>query len=169
MQHCCAGSVTCGILVTVALLYFLSILQEVETVCLFASLENCRTLANLKLAMSDVSAHPLKETGTAVSAGTLGYHGPFADVVLSAMPNAKSVTEGFWTRPFATHTEAITFCEAVRKDLRPGSSKMSLPFVHMKEGMTCQRCVQERADKESLSPHKITTCLAPQHFNGYNN
>ena len=45
MQHCCAGSVTCGILVTVVLLYFLMNLQEVETVCLFASHENCQTLA----------------------------------------------------------------------------------------------------------------------------
>ena len=70
-----------------------------------------------------MNAHTLKQTGMAASAGTLGYHGPFADAILSAMPNTKSVTNGFWTRPFATHTEASTFCEAVRKDLAPDNSE----------------------------------------------
>lgn len=115
MQYFCSGSVICIIVLCLVLLYSVKEFfgsSNINALCVLASNENCQALARhaeaLALATSNVNAHTLKQTGMAASAGTLGYHGPFADVILSAMPNTKSVTNGFWTRPFATHTAVST-------------------------------------------------------------
>lgn len=91
----CAIAVVILDLVCGAVLVFVLSFAAVEFVCTFSGAEKCMALANHMRMLSDMQNKANTPSVAGVTtAGALGYHGPFADAVLTAMPY-KPVARGF--------------------------------------------------------------------------
>ena len=164
-QNCASTIVILGLIFT-AFLGFVFASSAVELVCLFSGAENCETVALHKRLLASIKkngCNPSVAEGT--TPGALGYHGPFGDAVLTAMPY-KPVARGFWTDELPRGPDgARIFCSTVVETLEYGQNMRSIPIVHMDPSMNCQTCIQQH--NAPHTPQSIMTCLAPLHFRGY--
>ena len=162
-QNCASTIVILGLTFTAFLAFAFS---AVECVCLFSGAENCETVALHKRLLASIKkneCNPSVAEGT--TPGALGYHGPFGDAVLTAMPY-KPVARGFWTDELPRGPDgARKFCSAVVGTLEDGQNSRSIPIVHMDPSMNCKTCIQQH--NAPHTPQSIMTCLAPLHFRGY--
>jgi len=164
-QYCAAAVVILGLIFAAALAFLLSFCA-VEFVCTFSGAEKCAALANhirVRAVMRNKVSTP--SAAGVTTAGALGYHGPFADAVLTAMPY-KPVARGFWTAELPRgEAGANAFCTTVFRTLVRGQNARSIPMVHMENSMNCKSCMQQH--NAPYTPQSIMTCLAPLHFRGY--
>ena len=89
-QYICQGLVVV-FCVACATFIVLSLTNSWHYVCVLLSTESCKALVSLKEAEHRASQSHI---GLATTPGELGYHGPFADAVLAAMPS-EHVESGF--------------------------------------------------------------------------
>ena len=162
-QYCASAVVILGLICGAVLVFVLSF-AAVEFVCTFSGAEKCMALANHMRMLADMKNKANTPSVAGVTtAGALGYHGPFADAVLTAMPY-KPVARGFWTDDLTTD-EANAFCRKVFGTLVQGQNARSIPMVHLDDSMDCKSCMQQH--DAPYTPESIMTCLAPLHFRGY--
>ena len=171
MQYISATVVIVSTLLSLAAVIALSFIfssKAVHTVCLLTTNGNCETVAwhtQAMKALKDGIQSSTVKSSTAACAGTLGYHGPFAGVILAAMPSTKSVAHGFWTQPFSREADASAFCTSAVAAIEDGHNSGSLPALQVHVNKNCQRCIQKEAG--TFTPSEIMTCLAPIQFRGY--
>ena len=142
-----------------------------EVVCLVRGQESCAALGFHRRALTAVGVANHQTCAAAtVTAGALGYHGPFGDVMVAAMPGDAPVARGFWTQPMPRgEADASAFCMSAVAAIEVGQNNGNMPTLHTDADNTiknCQRCVQEEAGP--FTPSKIMNCLAPLQFRGYN-
>jgi hypothetical protein len=142
-----------------------------EVVCLVRGQESCAALGFHRRALTAVGVANHQTCAAAtVTAGALGYHGPFGDVIVAAMPGDAPVARGFWTQPMPRgEAGASAFCMSAVAAIEVGQNNGNMPTLHTDADNTiknCQRCVQEEAGP--FTPSKIMNCLAPLQFRGYN-
>ena len=101
-----------------------------------------------------------RQAAATVTAGALGYYGPFGEVMVAVMPGGAPVAHGCWTRPMPCgEADASAFCTSAVAAIEVGHNTGALPALQVHSDKNCQRCIQKEAGV--FTPSQIMTCLAP--------
>ena len=138
-----------------------------EVVCLVRGQESCAALGFHRRALASMGVANQTCAAATVTASALGYHGPFGEVMIAAMPGEAPVALGFWSRPMPRgEADASAFCTSAVAAIDEGHNTGAMPALQMDADKNCQRCIQGEAGP--FRPSQIMTCLAPIQCQGYN-
>ena len=73
-----------------------------------------------------------RQAAATVTAGALGYYGPFGEVMVAVMPGGAPVAHGCWTRPMSCgEADASAFCTSAVAEIEVGHNTGALLAGHI--------------------------------------